>query len=221
MNAQEPELEGLGDIPDPVRPLRALPPPPSIANVASPTRAARARRNIALFGAAIVVASAIVLRGGIRADLLDGFVIFQLGTWMLVIAFAARVVVIPAERGLPSGLRALQVGLLALVLVFSALALAPAVSGFEWHSFLGCALFGASVALAPLAAAALALRRSFLSAPGWRGAVIGAACGLGGTIGVHAHCPRQSSAHVLLSHGTPIVLGALAGSVLGRVRGRA
>ena len=44
--------------------------------------------------------------------------------------------------------------------------------------------------------AALIFRRSFLSFPAWRGAVVGAACGFGGAIGIHAHCSVETASHV-------------------------
>ena len=72
----------------------------------------------------------------------------------------------------------------------------------------------------PLAAAAVLLRRSFLSAPGWRGAAVGGLSGLLGSAGIHAHCPCQTLGHLLAAHGAAIALGAVAGATLGRLGGR-
>jgi hypothetical protein len=77
------------------------------------------------------------------------------------------------------------------------------------------------IAAGPLAAAAFFLRGAFLSAPGWRGAAVGALAGLAGSIGIHAHCPCQGITHLLFAHGTVIVAGAAAGGALGRIGGRA
>ena len=57
-------------------------------------------------------------------------------------------------------------------------------------------------------------------APALRGAAVGAACGVGGVIGIHLHCAVDAPSHLLVAHGAIIVAGALAGAVLGAVRGR-
>jgi hypothetical protein len=76
------------------------------------------------------------------------------------------------------------------------------------------------MALGPLVAAALLLRRSFLAAAGWRGAAVGALAGLAGTLGVHAHCPCATVGHLLAAHGPSIAVGAVLGGVFGLARGR-
>jgi hypothetical protein len=81
-------------------------------------------------------------------------------------------------------------------------------------------LGGAQFALVPLALAALSLRRSFLSAPAWRGAAVGAACGLVGAFGIHAHCHYTAAAHVLGAHGLPVLACALLGAAAGALGGR-
>jgi hypothetical protein len=68
--------------------------------------------------------------------------------------------------------------------------------------------------------AALIFRRAIIGSPAWRGAAIGALCGLGGTIGIHMHCATPDLRHVLASHGLPIILGAALGAVAGRIGGR-
>jgi hypothetical protein len=73
----------------------------------------------------------------------------------------------------------------------------------------------------PIAVAALLLRRSFLSAPVWRGAAVGAVCGLTASVLIHAHCAAPGASHVLVAHGFPAVCGALVGALLGALGGRA
>jgi hypothetical protein len=75
--------------------------------------------------------------------------------------------------------------------------------------------------LGPLIAAALYFRASFLSVPAWRGAAVGALAGLAGSVGIHAHCPKQALLHLLAAHGTAILAGAAAGAGLGTIGGRA
>jgi hypothetical protein len=77
----------------------------------------------------------------------------------------------------------------------------------------GTLLCGASTLLfgaAPVVAAVLALRRAFATDAVWRGAVVGACCGLAGAAAMHLHCAVASRSHMLLAHALPaVVLAAL------------
>ena len=73
----------------------------------------------------------------------------------------------------------------------------------------------------PLLAAGVGLDRAFISAPGWRGATVGALAGLAGAIGLHAHCGVPVFGHLLFGHAPVILVGALIGALLGRRHWRA
>jgi hypothetical protein len=90
----------------------------------------------------------------------------------------------------------------------------------SWATVRGCLGIANLMALGPLVGAVVFLRRSLTSAPALRGGAVGALAGLWGTIGVHAHCPIQTTSHLVVAHGLSIAAGAAVGAVLGRVLGR-
>jgi hypothetical protein len=73
----------------------------------------------------------------------------------------------------------------------------------------------------PLLLAALSLRGAFAAGSRLRSTLVGAAAGLfaGGTMNLH--CPNVSSLHVLLGHGIPVLIAAVAGALFLTFRARA
>ncbi|WP_437275795.1 NrsF family protein [Sorangium sp. So ce375] len=219
-------LKGLKDIPDPAAHLAARPPPAVVEapTEPSPTRPARERRVV---GAILAGLAWILLRTwveGFRDDLGSPRVALPLVLWAALSGLGLLVVFVPRARGLPAGVRALQALVAAVPLGFLAAAVvttraADPPAPLEVH--LECSAVALSMALVPLALAALLLRRSFLSAPAWRGAAMGALCGLAAAIGIHAHCSLDELVHVSFAHGLPIAAGALLGAAAGALRGRA
>jgi hypothetical protein len=228
----------FGSIPDPLREPSSrapsvaagakaaaldIPPPPAL-DEPSPTRAEASRsRWIATFAGVLWIAVMVVAVLGLRPDLLRLPVLVQLGLWTVALPFGLAVALRPRASGWPAGVVALRVALAALVGVFAGLALWP-VSGTE--SPLTARTVGVCLSLAfllavpPLAAAVVVLRRAFVNAPALRGAVVGAVCGLAGSVGIHSHCPVVTTSHVLLAHGLPVVLLAAVGVLFGIRRGR-
>ncbi|WP_437287292.1 NrsF family protein [Sorangium sp. So ce406] len=218
-------LEGLEDIPDPAGHL-ADRPPPVMAAPAEPslTRPARERRVVSAVLAGLTWVLLLTWIAGFRADLGAPRVAIPLALWALLSGLGLRLALAPRDRGLPAGVRALQalvaavpVGFLAAAVATSGLADGP----LSPRSHLRCSAIGLGMALLPLALAAFVLRRSFLSAPAWRGAAIGALCALGAVIGIQAHCAYDDLLHVTFAHGLPIAAGALLGAAAGALGGRA
>lgn len=223
--ANEPmSLEGMEDIPDPAAFLAARPPPLEAKAPAerSATRPQRERGRALAVAASLTWTAGSLALWGLRPDLRTPAVVIPLAAWTLLAAGALRIALRPRTRGLPWAPWAVQAALIAVPTGFALSALVgadlrePLLEG----STLPCALAGAQIALVPLALAALTLRRSFLSAPAWRGAAVGAACGLIGAFGIHAHCAYAAGAHVLVAHGLPILLCALLGAAAGALGGR-
>lgn len=225
MTDERVSLKELDDIPDPAAHLAARPPPEVAAPVEpSLTRPARERRSLGALAAGLawLLVAAWIL--GFRDDLRSPDVAVPLLLWLVLLGAGLVLALRRRARGLPAGLRTVQAVALAALLGFVAAALATsATTGaplpLEAH-FL-CASLSLGVALVPLALAAFALHRAFLSAPAWRGAAVGALCGLGGTIALHAHCDLNEVLHVTLTHGASIAAGALLGAAAGAWRGRA
>lgn len=222
-------LRRLEDIPDPAAHvatrLAARPPAPIEAPAEpSPTRPARERRGLA---AALAGLGWVVLFSwieGFRDDLGSPRVIVPLAVAAALSGLGLLLALRPRARGLPAGVRAIQalvvavpVGFLIAAVVRSRAADPP--PPLELH--VRCIASACCTALPPFALAALLLRRSFLSAPAWRGASIGALCGLVVAVGLETHCALDDLLHLTFAHGFPIAAGALLGAAAGTLRGRA
>lgn len=223
-------LDGIGEIPDPAARAASAPIPAPVAPAEpSLTRADRARRVRAAAVFAIAWIAAVLVASGVRKDLLSGAALGPIVGWITCGAILLAFVLRARARGLPPPARAVQIALwsvpaafVAGVLVVAAASGAPLTfAQMAWASMRACVVLSVAMALGPLTAASFALRGSFLSAPGWRGAAIGALAGLSGSIGVHAHCPINEVGHLLTAHAAAILVGAAAGGALGHLRGRA
>ena len=226
MAAPDPfSLDDFAAIPDPARGVAARPAPaPPSPGDPSPTRAERRRRNLLAVGAGIAWVVFLVGHLGVRGNIGDAGLLASLGLWTLLAVGGLALALRPNARGLPPSLRVVQIVLLAgaalyVVGVVVRDAAAPNVP-IHWSNVIGCLSWAHLLAVGPLLVAALIFRRSFLSFPAWRGAVVGAACGLGGAIGIHAHCVVETASHVLVAHGLVIAVSALLGAALGARQGR-
>ena len=226
MAAPDPfSLEDFGSIPDPARGVASRPTPsPAPPGSPSPTRAERRRRKLLAAGFGVAWLVFLVWRLGLRANIGDAGLLASLGLWTLVSGGGLALALRPNARGLPPSLRVVQIILLALAALYVVgvlvrAATAPTVP-IHWSNVIGCLSCAHLLAAGPFVVAALLLRRTFLSFPAWRGAVVGAACGLGGAIGIHAHCAVETASHVLVAHGLVIVIAAALGAALGARQGR-
>jgi hypothetical protein len=218
------DLDRLREIPDPLagaagREAKA----PVAPTEPSLTRPQRRVRSLLVLAAAIGWVLLFVAYLGPRSDLFSPWVILPLSLWMIAAAGALVLALSARDRGLPAGVRVIQVILAVIPLCFGVAALVSSTEGegpFSLKAAAICMHYANLIASGPLLFACLAFRRSFLSAPAWRGAAIGAVCGLAGSIGIHSHCPTSGTLHALLGHGLPIAAGAILGSILGAIRGR-
>jgi hypothetical protein len=64
--------------------------------------------------------------------------------------------------------------------------------------------------------AAFAFRRAFVAASTLRSAVLGVACGALAASTMSIVCPHEGALHVLLGHGTMMVVGGILGALVGR-----
>jgi hypothetical protein len=226
MAAPDPfSIDDFASIPDPAGGASTRPAPaPVPPSDPSPTRAERRRRSLVAVGFAVAWVVFLVWRLGLRGNIGDAGLLASLGLWTLVGGGGLALALRPDARGLPPSLRVVQLILLALAALYVVGVLvrdaaAPDVP-IRWLNVMGCLSWANLLAVGPLVVAALILRRSFLSFPAWRGAVVGAACGLGGAIGIHAHCAVETASHVLVAHGSAILIAALLGAALGARQGR-
>lgn len=87
-------------------------------------------------------------------------------------------------------------------------------SGRFWLGALVCLDLTLAWAAAPLLLAAFALRRAFPSSARWRSGLVGSALGLLSGAAINLHCPNVDQGHMLLGHGTPIIVAALVGGLV-------
>ena len=85
-----------------------------------------------------------------------------------------------------------------------------------WGHAAGCVLVSALLATGPLALGALAFRHAFAIVSVWRTAALGLACGALAAATMTLVCPIDNAAHVLVGHGTILVIAGAVGTVLGR-----
>jgi hypothetical protein len=211
-------MDPFADIPDPAGAPPPAPPPP-VPAARSLTRAERTAWELAGLAASIGWIAATLGWVGLRPDLADPPVLAALallGAGSMVVALVA----FRAGRGgLPSRIGPLR-GAVALAPVLLLAAIALVADRSVTAADRPCLLITTSMALGPLAIGAALLRRTFLSAPIWRGAALGGVAGLVAAAGIHLHCPHLGQTHLLVGHGAPVALCIAAGALYGARWGR-
>jgi len=226
MAARDPKpFAEFDEIPDPARGLDTRPTPAAPPAERSPTRGERRRHNKLALAIALVWIALLLWPLGPRADLGALHVAGTLALWLALAILSLLLVLSPRARGLPLGVRALSLTLALIPLGFVLSVLVSSGTDADlplsWKNTGRCFQYTSLLALGPLLVAAWSYKRSFTNLPALRGAAIGAVCGLSGAIAMQAHCPCEASSHILVAHGLPILLGALAGGLFGALRGRA
>jgi hypothetical protein len=224
--------EAWNDIPDPIasretEPARPMPPP----QAPSPTRGAAKSRRMLVLAAALVWPLILRLGFGLRPDIQErlSFVLGQAALFAVLLVAVLLIAILPGRRGLGGPVARIRLAAMVAPIFFVVVGLfwlpagAPGSFGEmgPWAAVIACASLGLLVALPILLIALWALERAFPSASAWRGAALGAAVGLVGSIALTAHCPSQFGGHVALAHGLPIIVAALLGAVLGSKVARA
>jgi hypothetical protein len=186
----------------------------------------RVRRAVAVI-AAVAWPLVVLLVFGLRRGLAERstFVVAQVIVFASLLVSAAFAAVSGGTRGLGVPVSRARVIAIVAPLGFALIGLLwlpPGASGTFGElgppsAIMACLSLGLLVALPVLIVAVWALQRAFPSAAGWRGAALGAAVGLVGTVFLTFHCGSSFGGHIALAHGLPIVIGALAGAGFARV----
>jgi hypothetical protein len=232
MAADDRFAEAWNDIPDPIAPRESAPARTmSTPQAPSPTRGAAKLRRMMALAAVVVWPLLLRLIWGLRPDIEErlSFVMGQGAFFGLLLVAVLLVAILPGRRGLGSPIARIRLAAMGAPLFFAVMGLlwlpagAPGSFGEvgPWASVMSCVSLGLLVALPILLIVVWALGRAFPSASGWRGAALGAAIGLVGSISLTAHCGSQLGGHVALAHGLPIVVCALVGALLGSKVARA
>ncbi|HSY23655.1 MAG TPA: NrsF family protein [Polyangiaceae bacterium] len=226
------DWQRLGEIPDPFATASARPAPdgPSAevraAMGPSPARGRVRSLRVVAFVVAIAYEAAAIAIYKPRPDMASlppwqlalGFLVPAAGA---LLAFGAAVR--DGERGLgesPVRLRALTLGAPTFFVLATWIALPHLRDpGFWTHAFV-CMLTTAVLGSVPVLFAAWVLRRSFVAAAGWRAAAMGVACGALAATAISLVCASEDAGHILVGHGTAMLvlglLGAIAGGRLAR-----
>ena len=221
--------DAWSDIPDP---LGGMPQPPA-PDIKAPATPSATRRQIQLqrvlfLGAAVLWPVAVFLYydGGWRGHGLD-FVAAQFTLWAAFLAYAGWVSLSAGKRGVGQPVPWLRIAGVGAPFAFVSLALfwvppnGKAFGALGPPAMLeGCAQIGLTVAVPMLLLAVWAVRRSFATGAAWRGAALGAACGLGGVVVLVLLCGSPYGGHIAVAHGLPLVVATLIGAWGGRKIGR-
>jgi hypothetical protein len=222
------DLRRLRQIPDPFAALdpfaSALPPPMEPPpGGAWPTRADRARRRFLAAAAALAYEAGWVVLVERRRDL--GTLAPSRIALGLLIPLAASILALGAVSG--KGRRGLGVTaprlaalctLPPMLFVAATFATSPSDTdaGHFWDIAVRCIGVTALLTGAPLALGALVFRHAFVAAATWRTAALGVACGGLAAAAMSLACWHGSALHIVIGHGTMMLVGGVAGALLGR-----
>jgi hypothetical protein len=221
--------ESWDDIPDPL--LGA--PPPSSSPMKPPAHASATRGRVRLerfvfLGAALLWPALVFFHydGAWRGSGLD-FAGAQFALWAAFLALAAWLSLSPGTRGVGRPVPWLRVAAIGAPIAFVLLALVWLPPNGKSFGALGppamlegCFEIGLTVAAPMVVLALWAMRRAFPSGAIWRGAALGAACGLGGVAVLVHLCGSPYGGHIALAHGLPLVIATLVGALGGARLGR-
>jgi hypothetical protein len=219
------DLASLGRVPDPLVDVAKLPSlPPRVEPAARPrTRAgAAAIQRWALLGAVLYeVAWLVVLnkRGDLHTT--PGRTLFvEVAIPVVAASIGVGAATTRGGRGLgpPKGWLAPLAVLAPVLFVVATLISAPAdvdPESFGAHA-LRCFALTAVFAAGPLAFAGHAFRGAFVAAPAWRSATLAVGCAALAAVTTALACSVGSAAHVIVGHGSMMLVAAVIGALVGR-----
>jgi len=220
------DLDLFAQVPDPFAGEGdALPAPPALPPGPSPTRAELRGRIAAAVAITLVVQIVWVAASRHRVAMAD-LTPLRLGVGLgvpLALAVVAWATAMRAGRaGLGARAAVLGMAIAAAPLLFAltTLAVAPAdddpSAAVLLDKAMRCAASAALLCGVGLALAAFVLRRAFPAASSWRTAAIGTACGALAAATMSLACFHTEAMHLLVGHGTMMLVGGAAGAWLGR-----
>lgn len=219
------DLSVLADIPDPLRGKQTAVLDAVAPAEPSPTRAERRTRLVIGLVMALVWVTALTLRFGLRPEITPSLLL-ELGLWSVMAVVALGIALYPGRKGVSLQVSLIGAAFMGLPAFFLVTALAWSMDApdvpLTMRTLSGCFGLATGIGLGPLLIALYLFRHAFVAAAAWRLGLLGAVSGLAGTIGCQAHCPLgHAFSHVSLSHGAPILIGAVVGLFWGHFRGRA
>jgi len=219
----------LAQVPDPFSHGRdaatPLPAPPILPSVAAPTRVQHRARLLAALGAAILVQAVWIAMAKHRIAL-DAItlqhLLFGLGVPLVAAGLAWWAATTRGRAGLgaPAAWLATGIALSPLLFALSTLASAPPDLDATTWAFLDraarCVAASAALCAVSLGLLAYAFRHAFAAASTWRTAALGVACGALAAATMSLACFHREAMHVVIGHGSMMLVGGLVGALLGR-----
>jgi hypothetical protein len=207
------DLRAFDDIPDPTASSGAAPLPPPKELPASPSRGAlRLRRALAAvfaLGAAAVFALALGPRSDLREASHGGLV-----PTIAVVLLAALAGWFAAVHRPSSGAARWAPWLLAPFALFAIAGVVHSGTGTPesmLRATIACLVGSMAIAVLPLAALLYAYRHAFATSARKRSLAIGIACGAIAAAAMELHCSVDSAAHMIVGHGSALLLAGLLG----------
>jgi hypothetical protein len=219
------DVAAMADVPDPLGSLRELPALPRRPSLAKrpPTRAdAAAMQRRALGGAVLYELLWLVLlnkRGDIHT-IRGHTLLLEVAVPLAAAAIGLAAATARGGRGLGAAKPKLAVGALLAPTLFLAATVALAPHDVDPERFaphaLRCFALTAAFTAGPLALAAHVFRGAFAAAPAWRSAALAMACAALAAVTTALACSVGSAAHVIVGHGSMMLVAGAIGAVVGR-----
>ena len=216
------DLDRLAEIPDPFPDAARLPQQRTpIQAVRSLTRARVRGIRIGAMAVALLYDAAwpaLVRRRADMASVHPAQLGLQIGVPLVAGTIAAWVFGRTSRLGLGErkAILTLVLGSPALFAIATAVTLPRLDVDRFWHHTVGCLLVTAILAAGPLVVGMYAYRRAFATLAAWRTAGIGLASGALAAATIAFACPISDAWHVLIGHGTAMVLAGAIGALLAR-----
>jgi hypothetical protein len=215
----------LLDIPDPLaRSQHAPPPMPPLPAQKSATRAERKRSLTLVIGAAVLYQIVWLALVEHRADLGSSSTSLLILGVVAPLALAALTAAAALKRGvhgLGSSVTGLGAAAVAAPVLFalSALVIASRMTDETapfWDRAVRCIAVTCALTAPPMTMLTLVFRRAFVAAAAWRSAVLGVACGALGAATMTIACSHGEALHVIVAHGSMMLVGGGLGALIGR-----
>ncbi len=227
MSGQPSDLDLLARVPDPFsHDASPLPAPPTLPPGVAPSRARHRGRLLAALAVALLFQGLWIAISRHRPSLDDALaadhLLFGLGVPLLAMSLAWWAATRRGRGGLGSTAAGLAVVIAVAPLLFAVttLAVSPADHDASTWAFLDRAARCVASASVPCAISlgllAFAFRHAFAAASTWRTAALGVACGALAAATMSLSCFHREAMHVLVGHGSMLIVGALVGALVGR-----
>jgi hypothetical protein len=85
-----------------------------------------------------------------------------------------------------------------------------------WDRAIRCMAVTCALTTPPMAMLGWVFRHAFVAASAWRSAALGVACGALGAATMGLACPHGEALHVIVAHGSMMLVGGALGALIGR-----